>query len=153
MTEPTVDGSPTSDDVRRLIRRTNWTVAIGLFIIAGIGVAGVIFAARGAAASKDSYNATAVQLASQERSACITERRNAQQEAIGRETIAAHRAQEAGLLNNDSAETAKQTAIVNENAELWEKATASLSPQVLNLPRPKGCGPPILTIEDLKGES
>lgn len=149
MTVHIVD-TPSADDVRQLFRRANRWVAFGFLLLLVVGGVTVYYAAGGRAASKDNLNATSVQLANGARNACITERRNAQAEAIGRETIAAHRAQAAGLLEHNEAEAAKQAAIVAKNAALWETATKSLSQEVLNQKPPVGCGPPILTIQDLR---
>lgn len=147
-TEPT--GQTPEHDVKAIFRRTNRIFAAGLFVLAAIGIAGVIYSASGRAASRDSYNATAVALANQERSVCITTRRNAELAAIGDKVGALGRAQIAALLHDDLAEAERQVLLFEEASQRRHDAVESLSPQVIDLPPSQGgCGPPILTLDDL----
>lgn len=152
------DELPSAHEVKRIMRGQNIKLAIGgLVIAAGLVVVASLTASSRAesaasrAASEDSNNATKVQLAAQGRNACITERRNAQADAAGRISIAANEAEVAGLVNDDEAEALRQLGLFQQAVDDWQRATDSLAPETLNLPVSKGgCGPPILTLEDLE---
>lgn len=141
--------APPADEVRAWMRSQNIKGAIGLVLVMALVAFTAYLASGGRAASRDNLNNTRLSLANNARNDCIQKRRNDQAEAIGRETLAAHRAQRAGLLQHDEAEAARQAAIVELNAEAWEVATKSLSREVLNQPPPLGCGPPITTLADV----
>lgn len=146
---PPPPSTPSADDVRALVRSNNWrTVALVIpFLALVVGV--VWYAADTRAGAQDSFNATDVFLANQPRSACITERRNEQAEYAGRISIYANEAEVAGLVNDDEAGALRWLAKFQAAVASWEDATASLSEEVLDEPPPLGCGPPILTLEDL----
>lgn len=152
MTDPTLDLDRAIVDARRASMRTMWVVTVGVLVLAVATVAAVWFAASGRSAAQDSFNATSVQLATQERSACITERRNTQSDALGRLTIAANNAEAAGLIDQDPDEVMKQRRLYDQAVADWAAATESLGAAVLNQPKPKGCGAPILTIDDLEDQ-
>jgi uncharacterized membrane protein len=144
----TID-TPTAEDVRRIMRRSNW-LGIFLFAVLLLAVgASVYFAAGGRTASRDSYSATAVQLANNDRNSCITERRNAELDAIRQGIFAGLKAQKAGLLEEDAVELAKQVALFDGADADALAASTSLAPKVLNSPPPLGCGPPIVTVSDI----
>jgi hypothetical protein len=142
--------TPTATDVKQIMRDQNVKLGIGatVLMVVLVGVAWLTASSR--AASRDSNNATQIQLASQGRNACITERRNAQADALGRISISANEAEVAGLVNRDREEALRQLDIFQEAVRDWQKATDALAPDILNLPTDEGgCGPPILTLSDL----
>lgn len=139
----------TSDDVRAVLRSQNRKVAllaVPLLILGGLTVR---YSVQSSASSSDSFNATSSQLANNARSACITERRSAQSDAIGRATIAGLRAQIAAFIADDDAEALRQVGLVEQAAEDFTAASESLLPETVDEEPPLGCGPPILSLEDL----
>lgn len=141
--------TPSASEVRQLVSAHNRRTAM-LGIALMLVVAGVAyFLASVRAGALDSFNSTDVLLANAPRSACITERRNEQSDALGRLTIAANNAEAAGLIDNDEAEVAVQRKIYDEWVAKWTDATESLGSDVLDEPPPIGCGPPVLKLDDL----
>lgn len=142
--------TPTADEVAVLMRGQNIKLGLGAIIVIALLVVTVWFSASGRDASRDSFNATAASLANNRRSACITERRNQQADALGRISISANEAEVAGLVNDDLDEARRQLALFDRAVDDWVAATTSLSPEVLDLPTDEGgCGPPILQVSDL----
>lgn len=144
--------SPTADHVRIIMRAQNIKLALGAFVLAVVGGLGVYYSAGGKAASDDSYNATSASLAGNARNACITERRNLQADALGRISISANQAEVAGLVTGDDAEALRQLQLFKEAVADWTAASESLAPGVLDQEPPVGCGPPILSLDDLPDE-
>lgn len=149
MVEP-FDLDAALQEARRSTRTTMWTVAIGVPLLTVAVVLSVWFAASAREASRDSFNATAVQLATQERNACITERRTEQIAAQGEESAALGRALIAAFIADDTDLALAEAVRFEAAADRQDDAAASLSPDVVDEPPPLGCGPPILTIDDLK---
>lgn len=145
--------TPTADDVRLMVRAQNVRTAALLIPLLVLVVGVVWYAASTNAGARDSFQSTDVLLANAPRSQCITERRNVQADALGRLTIAANNAEAAGLLDGDEAEVVRQRKLYDAAVEEWGIATESLGPGVLDLPPEEGgCGPPILTREDIPPE-
>ena len=157
MNEPTLaPQSPTADDVRAIMRSQNVKVAVlAVVLILAVAIAGAVtsgYAAEGRDASENSRDAVLSQLAANERTACITDRRSEEQNAK-REMIAAlGRALNAGLLRGDTAEAERQAALFEKATERGDRAGRALEPDVLNQPKPVGCGPPIIADSDIAAE-
>lgn len=161
MTASRVDPShATSDDVRQLFRRSNWIVSLGLLIILTpiLVIVGVSFS------NKDDLR---LGFANNARSACITERRNAETSATGDMQEAALLA---GYLRSASPEAiaAAQKAIGLTAAEASpdgqvvagieaigrrRDARDALKPEILNAEPPVGCGPPISSKDQIPKET
>lgn len=142
--------SPTAEDVRLMVRASNRrTIALVIpFVALVIGT--VWYAAGTRAGAQDSFNSTDVLLANAPRSVCITERRNAELDAIGDLLAAGLRAQIAGLVTDDEAELQKQLTLVAEADARRVAVAESVGPEVLDMPPEEGgCGAPVLTLDDL----
>lgn len=151
--EPELQPTPSAEQVRQIMRRQNIKLGLAAVLLAVVGGVGIYYSAASRAASDDSYNATAVQLADNERGGCITERRNAELDAIGRALVAGLRAQVAALVNDDTAEALVQVRLFDQAAKDRDAAADALSPDVLNQPPPVGCGPVITSVERLPDEA
>lgn len=147
-----VSTTPSASEVRQLVTAHNRrTAVLGLALV--MVVAGVAyFLASVRAGALDSFKSTDVLLANAPRSACITERRNEQADALGRLTIAANNAEAAGLIDNDAAEVAVQRKLYDEWVARWIEATERLGPDVIDQAPPLGCGAPVLKLDDLPGD-
>ncbi len=152
------DGTVTiniDDFVKRSNRRVLAYVAGLLLAIGSVGVVSNY----GRQASNDSFNATKASFANNERNACISDRRSLQFQQQGLMNVFLIRAVAAlqptpeteevfavAPLGTFSEEMAKAAQVSIQ----WATVTESLDPKVVNLPVSKGgCGPPILTVEDL----
>lgn len=146
----------TSDDVHRLQRRT---LALMILFALAVTVAGwyfgpkIIATNKGVQATKDSIN---LQILTNIRSACITDRRTAESRAQGElddaRTVIQVLMNQASLppdvvaafaaTYDDSFTVTAQYRRVTEAIKTRREATSSLDPSVLNQPPPIGCGPP-----------
>lgn len=142
--------APTAEDLRRIMRNQNWKTLLVAIPLILLGAGSIFFSSSGRDAAQDSYSATSVQLANNERNDCITKRRNAELDAFGQAVIAGLRAQKAGLLDDNEAEVDAQVQILDNAATARDLAAKSLTPDVINQPPPLGCGPPIVTVHDLQ---
>lgn len=141
--------APTADDVRAMMRSQNWKFFLTALALLLVGGASVWYSATGRSASQDSAETTAAALADNAREACIHERRSEQLDALGRISISANQAEVAGLVNDDPEEAQRQLSLFAGAVADWTAATESLTPAILDRPRPEGCGPPILAVEDI----
>lgn len=142
--------TPSANEVRLLMRAQNTKLAMGAIVVIALLVVTVWFSASGRAASRDSFNSTSIALANAPRSACITERRNAELDAIGDANAALGLALIAGLVTDDSAEALSQVSAFREAEQRRQRVSESMAPDVLDLPPSEGgCGPPILSLDDL----
>lgn len=142
--------TPTASDVKEIMRDQNIKLAIGGLLMAIVLGVSVWFTATSRTASRDSANATKIQLATQERNACIIERRNAELDALRRGLFAGLKAQKAALIEGNDGELAKQLDRFDQADADAQAASATLDADTLNLPPSEGgCGPPILTLDDL----
>lgn len=144
------DSTPTADDVRKLMRTNNIKLVM-LAVCTILAFTTVVFSAASRTASRDSQRAVEVQLADNERSACITERRNVQLDQIGRVVTAGLRAQKAALIDLDMPTALRLVDEFDRAASALEMASASLSPDVLDDPSPNGCGPPVVSDDQVRG--
>lgn len=135
---------PDSAEAKALIRRTITLVTVGtLTIIIGLVVLGAI-ANSARVASRSSEDTTKIAFAGQARSACITDRRSIQSDELGQMQVHTLRALDAAFVSNDDELVQEEVAAGLAAADRWEDATATLDPDVLNLPpEDGGCGPPI----------
>lgn len=142
---------PTADEMKASQRRTLLIVGAGTLVLCIImGIIGAI-SVSGRTAARDSVNSTAVTLANQARGACITERRNAEGSAIGDETEALGRAQIAAFIHDDEAEALKQVDLFEAAVKRRIAASELLTPEKQDAPvEDGGCGPPILSLDDLE---
>lgn len=149
---PPYSATPSAHDVKAMMRSQNIRFGLGLLAILIVTSLGAFLAGDSRAASRDSFNSTAVVLANNERNACITLRRNVQSEAMGKLTIAANNAEVAGLIDRNLEEVRRQRDLYDQAVLEWFAATQSLSDEVLNSPVDEGgCGPVIRTLADLQG--
>lgn len=144
--------APTAADVRDIMRSQNWKVFWISLALLAVGGASVWYSATGRTVSQDSADATRSALENNARSACITERRNAELDAVGDVVAALGRAQIAGFFDDDSDAVATHRAAFEEADARRVAAAESLQPDVLNQDRPIGCGPPILSSEDIPSD-
>jgi hypothetical protein len=143
------EDTPTMEDVRRLNRRHNWmtlVIAAPLFVLAAIATWAAI---DGRQASEGGTDAVEAVLADNGRGACITERRNEELAAIGDELTALGRAQIAYFIEQDGDRARREVEKFEEAEARRVQAVAALSEDVIDLPPPVGCGPPVTTELDL----
>lgn len=145
------------EEARRSSVRAMRVVAVGIPLLAALLVTAVLYTAGTRNVARNSLDAVTAQLADNERTACVTERRNTQSEALGQITVAANNALAAGLLDGDEALAREHRAQYVYWVAAWHEATLALREEVLNLPPPRGCGPPIdsrsrLEVEEDKQE-
>lgn len=141
--------TPTANDVQAMMRAQNWRFGVGMVVLIIISVITAYFAGGSRDASRDSFNAANAQYATQARSACITERRNAELHAIGDANAALGRALVLGLVQRDRDGALAQLDLFEQADGERVKAANSLLPDVLNDTPPAGCGPPILGPDDV----
>jgi hypothetical protein len=141
----------TADELRVVMRGQNIKGALAFLALLLLVGFTAWLAGGGRTASIDNRNSTKVQLAQNARNNCLTERRNAELDAVGREIDAGLKAQKAALVVDDQVELAKQLARFDKASAERDDAAASLKPDVLDQPPPIGCGPAILSLDDLDG--
>lgn len=141
--------TPSADEVRAIMRSQNWKVALLAIAFLLMGGASIWFSATGRSAAQNSADTTSAALANNARNACIEERRNEEIRALGVMLSASARAQIAGLLLDDDAETARQVARFEEADRVRAEAAASLDSDVVSKAPPIGCGPPITEPSDI----
>lgn len=141
--------SITHADVSALMRNQNWKLGAGfLAVLLLVGITAWL-AGGGRSAAEDNLNATRIQLANNERNACVSERRNAQAAAVGDMVEHGLAAQKAGLVDRDDARLTEELRLYAVAVKARHDADVSLSPEVLNEPPPQGCGAPITTVDQL----
>lgn len=163
MTIPTIDDAeplrpeppPSAEEWHertKAMNRRTLMYAAALVVVLVFSVWALVYTAGAKAASVDSNNSTKVGLANNTRNGCITERRNAQADALGRLTIEANDAEASGLLDEDEAAAREHRRLYDAWVVKWLEATRALSPDVLDKPPPLGCGPVISSLEDIPAD-
>lgn len=139
----------TTKRLELLFRRQRWHLSgFGIVIVAGLLVLGLIANAGKQASEGNALSAEAT-FATQVRSSCITARRSAESDALGRENDAILLSLKAAFIDDDGDELARQIAAGEEAVEDRKVAAASLVDEVLNEPAPVGCGAPVTSSEQI----
>lgn len=148
--DPTPEVDPSdelaTEAIKAMFRRQNWHLAgFVAIVLAGLLTLGVIANASRTAAEGSSLSANAT-FATQVRSACITDLRSAENDAIGDMLEATLRALAANATGDDTL-AAEQIAVGLEAADRRTLVADLLEPDVLNQSPPVGCGPPITSAD------
>lgn len=146
---PEFEATPSAEHVRLILRAQNIKLAVGAVVLVALGGIAAFYAVAGAAASRDSNDATSASLANNARNACITERRNAELDAIGRAIVEGLQAQKSLLIDRESAAGNAHLEAFDVAVTDRQAAADALAPEVLNAEAPVGCGPPVLSRADL----
>lgn len=141
---------PDTAEGRRLLRQNIWLLCgLGAVVIVGFLVLGWL-ANESRLTAEDNRRATEAQFQSDDRGACITQRRSVQFDALGQMQVHTLRALDAAFLLDDDALVRSEVDKGLAAAEMWDRATATLEPEALNLPRSEGgCGPPVTSLDEL----
>jgi hypothetical protein len=106
---------------------------------------------------EDQATSTEVSFAQNARNSCLSDRRSAQSEAQGELVTHVGRALSAlsaelgkPVAGSEDIDYATEIMAIITASEEVEKASAALSPEIINRPTPIGCGPPILDEDDLR---
>jgi len=141
--------TPTAAEVKAIMRAQNMKIALLALAFLLMGGASIWYSATGRSAAETSAETTAAALADNRREACIEARRNALTESLGVMLSASSRGIISGVVLDDQFGVEENLARFEAADEAHAAASLSLTPEVLNSPPPEGCGPPILSPEDI----